>query len=128
MVHAPYGIITVDDFVWTIRWDIFRFTTLATAGTMMSSNSPTAGLMRGFPRAIHVMGGNYTNQFHLLTDILPKMQITPLADRVFDGAILLPTGVTPPLRQVAASMARTGRAVYAPETQSMQIGELLFGT
>jgi hypothetical protein len=126
IVHPPFGIITIDSFVLreTLGHIPFHHEGYGRNGDEIVL--PTTGIGAILGGAVHVMGGNYDNYYHLIADILTKLQVEPLSPYHFTGTVLLPPIVTPPLRDIAMRLAQAGKPVYSLSYHSVQVQALRF--
>jgi capsular polysaccharide biosynthesis protein len=111
VVHPPFGIVTIDNYVVreTLDHAPFHLPGYARAGDEVTLPAVEVGAT--LDEAIHVMGSNYDNHFHFMAEVLPRLQIEPLAPYPFDGTILFPPVTTLPLQEMLVQMVRTGRTV-----------------
>ncbi len=113
VVHPPYGIVTIGDYVLQETLD---HTPLRPPGDHRGGvqvTVPTAGIGAVQAAAIAAMGGNYTNHFHFAAEILPRLQIEPLAPYAYNGSVLFPPATTAPLREMVALLTAAQRSVYS---------------
>ena len=127
VVHPPFGVITIGGYVLqeTLGHIPFHLPGYARHGDEVTI--PVVGVGATLDDAIHVMGGNYANHFHLTVDILPKLQIEPFSPCAFDGTILFPPVATAPLREMTMRMALTNRSVCSlAGPHAVHVRSLLF--
>ena len=90
VVHPPTGIVTVGDYVLD---DTIAHAPLHLPGYRLSTDEvafPVCEKAIDLHKALHATGGNATNHFHWMLEIVPRLRIEPLAPGLTDGVVLLP--------------------------------------
>jgi capsular polysaccharide biosynthesis protein len=113
VMHPPFGIITIDDFVLTETLGHIPFHWPGYRKTDAEVTLPDHSVGAVFDEALAVAGGNYLNYYHWTLDILPKLQIAPFGPYPTGMTIILPPVVTLPQRDIMTELVQSGSPVYA---------------
>ncbi len=113
MMHGPYGVVTVDG--WAIR-ESFVHVPFGTPGYRRQDGEvdlPESRIAHDIAQGWHAASGGIANYYHWMLDILPKLQIFPFGDEVFDGCLILPPVSAAFARDIEALLAHSGGTVVA---------------
>lgn len=99
IVHPP-GIVTVGDRIIKETLIHVHLEQMGYSRNGDTVGLPDPGYGVRLPEALHLLGGNSSNHFHWLLDILPRLQVSPFIDPPFRGPILLPRAQTSVQRDI----------------------------